>query len=199
MISLSTLKALLDIEQTETAYDELLAEMEEQAVAHIERATGRYFRSVGEVTAVVRSDGGSMLWLPEPPVGDPTALAEIEYPGATETEMAVTTDYLVRRSSESPPREGWLERAGGNYWSNGYTYTVTYERGYAAGQEPGEVRRAVMDLVRLWFRSRGTAGVGSVRSETIGGYSYTLEGSGDESNPASVNDVIALWKRPVFA
>lgn len=196
MIGLSSLKALLDIEQSDTTYDDLLVDMEDEAVAYIERATGRYFRGVAEVAIPLRGEGGTRLYLPEIPVGDPSAMVEVQYPGATETDLAVSTDYIVRSNGSG----AWLERANGSVWENGYTYTLTYERGYEAGSEPPEVRRAVKDLVRLWFRSRSTAGAGSVRSETIGGYSYTLDGAdGSENAVPSVRDVIAMWRHPVLA
>jgi hypothetical protein len=200
MILLADLKVELDIDAGETAFDAYLSAIEPRAVAYVEARTARYFGVVQDTTEYLVGGGNRKLWLDSIPSTNPTSIKEREYPGATEITITPLADdgYVVR----SEVRSAWLVRKGGYVWQSGYEYeTVGLKRGYAAGDEPGEIRQLVIDLIasRLAMREAGGAGV---QSETIGGYSYRLgdfsDGDLSSLGPMAM-DTIALWRRPVYA
>jgi hypothetical protein len=171
----------------------LVMELEEQAVAYVQRATGRYFGPLGVVTEVLRGSGTGRLWLSESPLktGDPAGYVitvEEAYRPGDEPALLDADDYAVRASAF----EGWLERRGGRTWRAGSEYHITYTRGYEEGGEPADIRRYVMAWVARQWSMRGKEGL---QSEQIGGYSYTLSKMSD----AEAESIIAQWRRPVIA
>lgn len=147
MIPLADLKAHLRV--THTHDDGYIAELEEAAVAHVSRYTGRYFGQQSETTEHVLGSGTDVLWLSaEPVVGaqTPVTVAERSVPGITPTQV---DDFEVRGRK--------LLRTGGGVWARGWGYAVTYTRGYAEGAEPENVRHAVKMLVAHWYTNRTSA------------------------------------------
>jgi hypothetical protein len=199
MIVLADLKVELDIDASDYSFDAYLAALEPRAVAYVEMRTHRYFGPVASVTEYLRGQGIRELWLLNLPATVPTSVIERAYPGATETTItAANTDGFVVRTDV---REAWLVRKGGYLWTRDYEYQVTFTRGYAAGDEPGEIRQLVIDLIASRFAMREAGGAG-VQSETIGGYSYRLGdfSDGDLSSLGPMaSDTITMWTRPVFA
>lgn len=180
---------------TEADLDTLEA-MERAAVSLVEIQTGRYFGLPETVTEYVRGHGGRQLWLRDVPVGD-------AYDGAPEVtviERALPGDTGTTLDESSVAvrvvgHEARLIRAD-TVWLLGYEYEVGYLRGYWPGEEPTDVRQLVLDLVALRWQMRGDE---SLRSETIGGYSYTRTTATDVTALPGGADVIAAWRRPVFA
>jgi hypothetical protein len=200
MIPLSELKAYLGIEATDQASDVALFEMEKNAVAFVETHTHRYFGPPAAFEEIIVGDGTRKLWLAEPPLPDAEAeygtrvgtVEERSVPGADPVLLEERTDFEVR----TPGHEGILVRWGGNVWTRGYEYTVTYWRGYPYGTEPGDIRQVVLDLCSVKHNQAGQEGV---KSETIGGYSYALFTAADLGNVPGAQATLDGWKRLVFA
>lgn len=197
MISTTDLRVWLGIDAGDTTYDKILGDLEPRAVALLQRESGRYFGAVASTTEYLAGRGTPDLWLAEVPVGDPAIPATViqrSGPGARETTItAVDDDGYVLRTSD---REARLVRKSGYVWTEGQEFEVTYDRGYAAGSEPGDVLQAVIDIVTRTFKRRGSEGL---KSESIGGYSYTvLDDDGSELviSPFT-QSVIRNWRRPV--
>ena len=210
MISLSDLELHLGLSDGEDSA--LLIDMEKAAVAFIQNATRRYFGAEETVVEYLTGNGGRHLWLAEPPsvdaYGDRDAITVTEraYPGATETDLVednATNGFETRLVGF----EAYLSRLGGYRWVNEYEYEVIYTRGYvltAAGADgtpddiaaPDDIRQLVIDLISLRYQLHGNEGL---RSETIGGYSYTRFGEGDLDAIPGALDTVEAWRRPVFA
>ena len=193
MISVADLKVWLGIDSGTTTYDDLLGDLEERAVAMLQRATNRYFGAVASTTEYLVGRGTASLWLAEVPAAIPATVTERYAPGSDEaTITAADDDGYVLRSSD---RDARLVRKDGLVWSDGYEYEATYDRGYAAGSEPGDVRQAMIDIVTRAFKRRGSEGL---KSESIGGYAYTLaDDAGELEVSPFTASVIQTWRRPV--
>lgn len=148
MISQPELQAALRIGSTEAASD-YVAGLESAAVAHAERATNRSFALAGERTLYVEGLGTRDLWLPEAPSAEePVTVVERAAVGDTGTSISSgDSNGFVARGSR-------LIRKGGQVWARGYEYEVTCTAGYAPGEEPPDIRKAVLDLVVLWYERR---------------------------------------------
>lgn len=173
MISLADLKLALRIDGT--AEDNYLTALEAAAVAAVERWTGRSFAESGARTEYLTGAGIDRLWLAETPAADPAlTVTEAAYPGAETTAItaADADGYVIR--------ERTLVRRGG-IWHAGYEYAVTYTAGYAAGEEPADIRQAVMQLVGHWYENREPVVVGTVAAPI----------------PLTVRDLLAPWRRYV--
>jgi hypothetical protein len=187
VIDTASLRAWLGTSESD---DALIEDLERAAVAYVERRTGRYFGPTEEVIETLYGDGGRRLWLSDVPADD--AVSVVDADGAT------LTDVTLRRSGT----EAWLERPAGLVWGlprrwSGYpmAYTVTYQRGYAEGDEPADIRRAVMAWVARQWALRGKDGLAG---ESIGGYSYTIARDLGEST-GDLDALLAPWIRPVIA
>lgn len=173
MITLPDLKDWLEVEGDEA--DDLLTSLEARAVEFVERETGRYFGALENVTEILCGDGGGKLRLAEVPTSIPASVQERAYVGADATTITASDDdgYELRTLTLPSSNLAYLLRKGGCVWARGFEYSVTYERGYAAGDEPGDIRQLVLDLVQVKWAMRD-AGGGVFRSESLGPYSYTL-------------------------
>lgn len=164
MISLADLKAFTNV--TVAADEPLLTELEQSAVAHVEKATGRYFGPPKEIIQTFSGWGGT-LWLKEVPLGTPAIVVEQES-GGNWTVIAVD-DYEVNGRT-------LFARNG---WPYGYrNIRVTYTAGYAAGQEPDDIRLAVMRLVLHNFNNR----------------SPVIVGNQVNAVPMTVKETLGLWR-----
>ena len=163
MIDLADLKAWLKV--SGSTNNTLLEELERRAVAFVESQTGVQFSFNNAYTTTVPGTGTAVLFLPRAPAGAITEVREIASIGETGTEIVEADDdgFVVRGSR--------LVRKRGSVWSSEYEYALTYPAGWAAGEEPGDIRQLVMDLVAAKWRQRGKEGT---RSESISGYSYTM-------------------------
>jgi hypothetical protein len=185
VIQYQTLLAWLDAATSDAA---IVEELEAQAVAHVERVTGRYFGPVREVTEILRGNGSARLWLAETPI-DGVTVAEAARVGDEPGDMDAAA-FALRVSGN----EAALERRGGKVWDAGAEYHVTYSHGYEDGEEPADVRRAVMAWVSRQWVMRGKEGL---QSEQIGGYSYTT--ARDQGDTSDVDALLAPWVRTVVA
>lgn len=179
----------------------LLEDMRDAALRFIESQTGRYFGKVVLVEEWIDGTGFRNLWLGEPVVvTNPVTLAvsEFTHPGATAVVLVEDTDYELRVSTAPGAREGYLVRLGGSsVWDRCYEYLVTYSRGYALNAGPRDIEHVLVGLVRSRYTSGGSE---VMKSETIGGYSYTRFDAGDLAALPGVDQAtVDAWRRPVLA
>lgn len=177
----------------------VLTALEVRAVEIIQSETDRYFGTPIEHVEQLEGDGSDKLYLRERPFPEAESVegTVVEY-------RAETGDAWVAMDASDweleYPRPIWLgavlRRAGGDVWEDGYQYRVTYTFGYEAGEEPGDVRQAVIDLVAFKYHERGREGL---RSETIGDYSYTRVNAADIQSLPETADTVQRWRGMVFA
>jgi hypothetical protein len=172
----------------------LIADMIERATAFVQTQTGRYFGPIVTATDYLDGRGGRFLGLSQVAIpnenGELVLVEERAYPGGTAT-VVLPADYQVRNSD----RLSTLVRLGGDVWTRGLEYAVTYERGYDVDGGPPDVSQLVIDLIALRLKFIGKEGM---RSETIGGYSYTRFGEGDLDSIDGAKATINAWRRPVL-
>lgn len=200
MISLEELKIWLEVASDDSSFDTVLTQLEEAAVAFVQRKTGRYFGPVGQVTERLRGSGGERLWLAEAPTSDPTVVLEYASPGADPVtiDAADAAGFLVRKATgPTDTNDGWLVRKGGAVWDPCREYEVTYQRGYQEGQEPADIRQVVIGLCALRWGMKGREGL---RSEQRGDQSYAMPAfyvysDGDLKLIPGAYSTIELWRR----
>jgi hypothetical protein len=135
------------------------------AVAYVERYTGRYFGAVAEIVETLDGSGADVLWLRETPAATPAILVESR---ASDTWETVDLDD---HPYETDGRQLYL--------SGGWTYgrrnvRVTYTAGYAAGEEPADIRQVVMELVAKMYQFRTPVVTGTIVAEIPHGARDTL-------------------------
>jgi hypothetical protein len=208
MIPLELLRAYTGATEDVTT-DLVLTDLERQAVAYVQRRTGRYFGPLETVTETIpgyrcwgyhprRCRAGDRLYLTDLPALVAADYGEFETPvtvdvvrGARADDLTPLPDVALRQQG----LEAWLVRTDGGTWDIHSEYHVTYVRGYAEGEEPDDIRRFVVAWVSRQWSMRGKDGIAS---ETIGGYSYTLAKDQGESL-SEMDAIIASWIRPVIA
>jgi hypothetical protein len=208
MIALDLLHAYLGTPEDDLKTDRVLEDLERQAVAYVQRITGRYFGPLAEVTEVIpgfrcwtwrhaRCRVGERLYLTDLPAQTvdeaeaPLPLAVVEYGEAGAELLEPLAGVVVRQQG----LEAWLVRTDGGSWNIQNEYHVTYTRGYPEDGEPDDIRRFVIAWVARQWSMRGRDGIAS---ETIGGYSYTMA-KDQTGNVAEMDAIIAAWIRPVIA
>ena len=194
MISVEKLQAA--VPGAATADPTLLADMIARAVAFVEQQTGRYFGTPEQVTEYLQGYGSRWLRLnDEAQVFDSDdevdAVEERCVPGGDVTLLGLT-DFAVRPSSTTSV----LVRLGGPGWRINYEYAVTYTRGFVVDEGPADIEQLLIDLIALRLGLRGREGL---RSESIGGYSYTRFGEGDLDSIDGAWPTIRAWRHPVVA
>ena len=133
MIPLHVVAQYLRVEDASQA--DLVEELERAAVAFVERETGRYFGPVQMVTEFFSAVAGRAILLRD----EPTGAVTVEE--STVAGWVAPTDYT---------RDGrFLYHTVA--WSPYVDIRVTYQRGYAEGKEPGDVRMLVLHLVQHYF------------------------------------------------
>lgn len=142
MISVANLKTYLRI--SGSAEDALLAELEAAAVARISRETGRHFGEPSEIAELLHG-GGRTIWLREQPLPDTLVVEERSLSDGGWREIDPAT-------YEVTPRRSVIRTAG---WPAGvHRIRATYDAGYPEGEEPADIRLAVLQLVTLAYEER---------------------------------------------
>lgn len=187
MISLEDLQEYLGVPQDCTEAERwMLQLMEEAAVAFIEGETGHYFGEETSFTQVVDGPGIEVLWLDYLP----TTFTSIEY--RTAADLSDWTAYV----SADYEQDGRRVHRLGAVWPRGRrNLRVKYDAGYTLGEEPAEIRQAVLSLVNNKWKAKA---VGPFKAEKIGDYSYTIAEASqvDEQSGLSAMDLIAKWRKP---
>ena len=157
MIPLHVVAQYLRVEDASQA--DLIEELERAAVAFMERETGRYFGPPQTVTETFSGIAGRRLLLRDKPTG---AVTVTENGVAT---TAFTADGRVLLHTVT--------------WSPYVDIRVTYQRGYAEGKEPGDIRGAVMQMVAHLYENRLPVAMGTIAGDV----------------PLTVRDVIRNHRR----
>lgn len=186
MITLDTLRDFLRIPIDDHDDDAVIELIEQNAVSMIETQTGiTYPAAAASIVEYVRGNGTPDLFLAGNLTADPTEVLERAAVGDVgEAITAAQSDGWVRRGNR-------LLRKADAVWTLNYEYQISYAGGYAADAGPGDVRQAVMSIVAIIYRGRGTEGSSS---ESIGGYSVSRN---DAEQIRLIMD--SLPHRPVFA
>jgi hypothetical protein len=150
------------------------------ALVALETATGWIQAELRQRVIAVATDtvilrgGYRSLWLPERPVTAVGAVTTTDKKGVV-TPRTLNTHYYVIRDE--------LRFAGG-YWPE--LVTVTYSHGYT--QIPQAIRGVCLSAA-----SRAYDNSGSLRSEAVGGVSWTAAGGADDIGPGlTVSERTAL-------
>lgn len=173
--------------------DDVLTAIEAAAVQIVEGETGRYFGPVAATTEVIEGAGDARLRLQEIPQSIPATIDERPWPGADAVTITAANDdgYELRSLQAPTPNLAMLVRKGGYVWCRGHEYTVTYSRGYEAGQEPPDIRLAVLEISGAIWAMRDNEG-GIFRSEMLGQYNYRL--ADVQRVPESVRGTVQRWR-----
>lgn len=169
------------------------------ALAFVNTQTRRYFGPVEEAEEFLTGRGRRDLWLAEPPTlvdaYDAVSVSEVAYPGADSTDILEGSEsgFDLRIAGH----EGKLVRRGPcGVWTRGYEYVVRYPRGYEEDAGPKDIEDVLIELVRL---RQSAAGEEVMKSESIGGYSFTRFDSDDVGAlPTEQQRTLKSWTRPVF-
>lgn len=187
----------------------ILTDMEARALAFVQAQTRRYFGLVAETIEYLPWSRHRTLRLAEPVVevdsDGPISLLELRaWPGADPTVIS-EADFTVRTLNPGQPsevvsmlvfRSAMPLPVHTQPWSNLSEYAVTYSRGYAIDAGPDDIEQLIIALVALELKFKGLEGM---RSEVIGGYSYTRFGDGHFDSIDGAWDTINAWRRAVFA
>ena len=143
MISVADLKAYLGGSFT-VAEEAILTDLEERAVALVERATGRYFGASGSHTYTLEGTGDTSIW-----VNDTlSAVTSVSIRGE------VGEDWTALESTDYEQYGSEFMRANGLKWPDGRALVkIVATRGYATDAEPGPIRQLVLDLVNWQYRA----------------------------------------------
>lgn len=158
MISLADLKAYLG--GTFTSADEaVLTDLEERAVALVERATGRYFGASGSNTYTLEGTGNPAIWVND-------TLSAVT---SVSVRDAVGEDWTVLDAEDYERYGSEFLRADGLAWPDGRALVqIVATRGYATDAEPGPIRQLVLDLVNWQYRAGRKLTLDDVGSPDIG-------------------------------
>jgi hypothetical protein len=199
MIGLPRLRRWLSLAEDDSSRDELLLDLAAQALAYLSRQTGRYFGPLEYHTETLSGRGTGSLWLSEPVLLDYEPLPPVpedpdvpEDPEWTPPALMVEIDGRMLAPDRYEVDGRTLHHLGGwRSWPWGVrNVRVSYWRGYTEETLPDDIAGAVRALLRLWAsRTEG------LKSETIGGYSYTVADATTDGLPPIVRDTIHAWRR----
>lgn len=173
ILTVEELKSYLGI--TVATYDAVLEDLEIEAASIVERITGwKWSEPTTDVHVLIGQDTDEMFLPERPSSQDPTdfviddRLFEAD-PNEVTIDPAAEDGYVIdgRR----------IRRKGGNCWLSTHEYVVTGPLGWLPADVPGYIRAAVRALVNFFFGQLGKEGL---KSEAIGGYSYTLSDTSDD-------------------
>lgn len=178
MIALADLKTLLGV--TGTSEDASLTLLEAGAVLFVQRYTGRYFGPVTELVEYPQASEG-ILWLRAEPrldeYGEPESLV-IDRRSSIGGDWEAVEETEYELDGREVHMSYW-------YWPRGPRFVrVEYSAGYADDEVPADIKLAVVALIARARRAL-ISGTGDKKSETIGGYSYTLADAADAPVPGA--------------
>ena len=158
MISLADLKAYLGGSFT-TAEDAILTDLEERAVALVERATGRYFGASGSHTYTLEGPGDTSIWVND-------TLTAVTSVSIRDT---VGEDWTLLDAEDYEQYGSEFLRASGLAWPDGRALVqIIATRGYATNAEPADIRGLVKDMVNWQFRAGRKLALEDLGSPDIG-------------------------------
>lgn len=138
-----TLEELLDWTKAETEDSDLLEDLLEAAIAHVESATGMKWSTGAEVTQSMTFNGWPLALQGTPTTGEDFTLEQ----WTGETWETVEADRYYLDGAFIRPAGNWTI-TGANPWPR---FRATYTTGYVEGLQPAPVRLAVRLLVQAWY------------------------------------------------
>lgn len=146
--------------------DELIEQYERGAVAHVQKRCGRYYGPpVDDTEFVAYGDGSAMLYLPERVSAIATVTQRLYQGDAGTSILTGASDGWVLRLPTGLSYGNLLVRKGGSVWYSGFEYLISGTIGYPAGEEPYNVRQAVLFLAAHWYVNRIPVALGTVAPE----------------------------------
>lgn len=177
MIDLADIKAWLGIQSGDTDQDDALTALEADMVAFVEEQTGRYFGATASKVRVYDGNGLPRLWLRN----TPNSITTVEVRGVEGLGLGSSWTTVDPGNYDIDGR-GLLALYG--EWPLGRSNVrVTASEGYASGEEPKDIRRAVMELVESEFHNRQTGTPALVQDQTI-------------NIPRTVKATLERWRIP---
>jgi hypothetical protein len=155
------------LQRTITEDDDTARVALETATGWIQAELGQRIVKVTNDTVTLSAGRTPSLWLPERPVISVGAVTTTDYKG-TVTARTLNTHYYVVGGEIQWTSGLWSGRPG--------LATVTYTHGYA------EIPQAIRGVC-LAAASRVYDNSGSLRSETVGGVSWTAAGAAEDLGP----------------
>jgi hypothetical protein len=170
----------------------------DRVLTWIEVTTDRHFREPKEFVLRLNGEGIGGLWLPELPIDDgesiPELLLEIELLENGTWSIVPEDDYELVTTGVTGP---YLVEHKDEWPMGRRNIRVTFTAGYEFGELPGDIEQLVLEMVAHRYRERGNEGL---RSETIGGYSYSrADMGGTEEFREDWKTTLARWRHGVFA
>jgi hypothetical protein len=199
MIPEDKVVAYLGIDPDDLDAVQVAVDYVDRLLTWVENQTGRHFREPKLHTERLSGDDTTALWIREMPVfldGDyeeePDLLVEKKEQQVWSEVEGADYDLIDFR----PIGPHLLEHA--TRWKKGRrNYRITYMAGYESGELPGDIEQLVLEMAGHKYRERGKEGL---RSETIGGYSYSrADGGGEAQHWDGWNRIIQAWRHTVFA
>ncbi len=178
MIAIGDVKRWLNVQTADQ--DDLLVALEETTADFVQRETGRYFGPVITFTQYIDGNGRDTIWLDEPA----TTITSV-----AERTSGVTWLTYPSSDYEQDGRKLFLIDSA---WPKGRrNLRVIYTFGYATDMEPAEIRQAVLDIIALRYRARGTEGF---QSRSIAEYSFTRATLESSPKGTDVCQILDRWK-----
>jgi hypothetical protein len=179
MIPLADLKLALRIDEDDTSQDVYIEELEEAAVAYVQRAGGRYIGPpVADAPLVFVGSGSREAYLPEY-ASAVSVVGTRDYPGGEVAEIPSEGANGWSLRFEPGATHGLRLIRHGGVWGRDEEYVATSAIGYGVGGEPADVRKAVGFLVAHWFELRIPVALGTVAPEVA----------------LTVADILKFWRR----
>lgn len=196
MIPEDVLVAYLGIDPDDTDAVALAVDFADRMLAWVENQTQRYFREPKEFVERLSGDGTTALWIREMPVMDgesvPEPVLSVEVRKGGMWDLVSEDDYdLIDYLPVGPHLLEHVTR-----WPIGRrNIRVIYESGY--DRLPGDIEQLILEVTGHTYRERGKEGL---RSESIGGYSYTrADAGGEDEFRDRWKSTIEIWRHTVFA
>lgn len=172
IVTLPMLKLALGIAADDASQDDLLTQLESQAAAWVEQATGRRWDQPIPRVEKIWGTGTATLYLSGTPAPVNADAAGVIVVAVRSRILARPTEWDILLDFElSGPFS--LVRTDGYIWHPGIQYEVTYHDGFLTA--PGDVQGLVIDLVRIARNGLAGASEAAIKSESIGDYSYTID------------------------
>lgn len=198
MILEATLIGYLGIDPDDEDAVNVAVSYADRLLSWVENQTGRHFREPKEFVERISGDDTPAMWIREMPVddgeSDPAPMLSVD---RREQREWVEVDDLEYDLIDFLPVGPHLIEHETRWKAGRRNYRVTYTAGYQPGELPGDIEQLVLEMTAHQYRERGKEGL---RSETIGGYSYSrADGGGEEEFRDRWNRTLEVWRHRVFA
>lgn len=199
VVPLDELKRGLGIAIDDASEDENLAQLEAQAVAWVEEKLERRFQAPEDRKVYVKGTGSTTLFLwgnVEDMAAGSVVIRERSVGGGGWEAIEDPDEVFEVRHGKRIEK---LERIDGSVWARGMEYEISFADGYTVA--PADIKALIIDAVNQQRNALiAINDEGTIKSETIGDYSYTLDlGVASAALSAGFSstssDTINRWRR----